>query len=192
MITRKPKGGDSAPIFIAGFEEILLAEAETAATAASVADRPNLAGAKAMTAILLSVAAVEALVGTWSALFRNDYGIDQDTLGRWRRIGIPDIIKDILGRRHPPILVKEVKWFNGLCAITTLRNHVAHYSPEFRAPGTWPEEIAGIVTSRLLRPEGDESMDWTSRLLVGSVALQVVVYARTARDGFMELAWRKP
>jgi len=181
---------ESRRSFVAGFEDILLAEARAAATRSAAATTPRDAGANALTAVILAVASVEALVGTWAAFFRVDYRIDDQTLARWRSRSIHDVVKDILMRLHPPLAVNELKWYGQLCAIYKLRNHVAHYFPEFRRPGTWPPELKEFVQNGTFVPEGDATMDWTSRLLVGSVALQVVGYAAEIQDRFMEAAWK--
>jgi hypothetical protein len=143
-----------------------------------------------MTSILLAVAAIEAQTGIWASIFRTDYQIDHHTLRQWRRRGPQDIMKDILARLKPPITVANVTWYTHLCAVVTLRNHVAHYFPEFRIPGTWPDELKGYITNGTFRPTDDDTMDWTSRILVAPVASQVVGYAREIMEGFAGIAWR--
>jgi hypothetical protein len=177
-------------IFIVGLEDVILQQARAAAAAARRASSPRDEGGNVITAIILAVAAVEALVGTWSAIFHEDYAIDDGTLRTWRRRGAPDILKDILGRLNPPIPVQDVGWYQPLCAIVALRNHAAHYFPEFRVPGTWPEGLEPYVRNRTFSPMDDDEMDWTSRLLVSSVAVQVVEYTAEIVDGFMSVAWR--
>ena len=180
----------SQPIFVAGLESLLLAEAAEASRLATTATTPREEGAKAMTSILLAVAAIEAQTGIWATIFGVDYQIDHHTLRQWRRRGPQDIMKDIFTRLKPPIPVATVTWYTHLCAVVALRNHVAHYFPEFRTPGTWPDELKGYITNGTFRPTGDDTMDWTSRILVAPVSSQVVDYAREIMDGFVSIAWR--
>src|SRR5438309_1690043 len=137
------------PLFVAGFERIMLEEATRAADAAARATTPRESGAKSLVSIVLAVAAVEALVGTWTAIFRDKYGIDKATLSTWRNRPINEVIKDILSRLKPSVAAESVAWYNPLCGIIKLRNHVAHYFPEFRVPGEWPTELAGVITGKV-------------------------------------------
>jgi len=180
----------SQPILVAGLESLLFDEAVEASRLAATATAPREEGAKAMMSIILAVAAVEAQTGIWAAIFGTDYQIDSHTLRRWRRRAPQDILKEIFARLKPPITVANVTWYNHLCAIVALRNHVAHYFPEFRTPGTWPDALKGYITNGTFRPTGDDTMDWTSRILVAPVSSQVVDYAREIMDGFVSIAWR--
>ncbi len=105
-------------------------------------------------------------------------------------MGTPDIVKDIFSRLKPPRTLGELASFQRLSAIVELRNHVAHYFPEFRKPGTWPERLLPYIQNGTLRPVGDDTMDWTSRLLVGDVAVHVVSYATEFMREFAASAWR--
>jgi hypothetical protein len=178
------------PIFITGFETVLSSEAARAAIEAAAETNPSVQAGKVLSTILLSVAAIEATVGIWTAFYGSGYGVDDRTLREWRGTSAPLVMKDILSRLKPPVAVKDVSWYTGYCAIVVLRNHVAHYFPELRAPGTWPDELKGYITGRLLIPGGDDSMDWTSRLLIPSVANQVIAHGRAVIQGFVEVAWK--
>src|SRR2546430_924900 len=70
----------------------------------------------------------------------------------------------------PPKSVGELLSFQRLSAIVELRNHVAHYFPEFRVPGTWPDRLEPYIKNHTLTPVGDDTMDWTSRLIAGHVS----------------------
>lgn len=178
------------PIFVTGFETVLGSEAARAAIASAAETDPALQAGKVLSAILLSVAAIEAAVGVWSALFGPSYGVDDSVVKRWRGIGPTDVMKDILTRVSPLVPISDVPWFTSYCAIVALRNHVAHYFPEYRTPGDWPDGLKGYVTGKLLVPGGDSTMDWTSRLLIPSVAHQVVDHGRTILRGFVALTWK--
>ena len=180
------------PLFIAGFEGILLAEAELAVQRSRAATTPGPAGGAAMAAILIATASFEALVGTWAAIYGKDYGLDDNTMRRWRSISITEVVKEIASRRQPPVTVSDLLWYPRLCAIVKLRNYVAHYFPELRLPGTWPDELRGFVQYHTFPAAGGDEDDWTSRILVPEVAQKVVEYSRLAQDGLMELAWKPP
>ena len=66
---------------VAGFEDILLDQAEAALARALAADTPRVDGAHSMAAILLAVAALEAQVGIWAAVFRDERGIRRKIAG---------------------------------------------------------------------------------------------------------------
>jgi len=178
------------PIFVSGFETVLGSEAARAAIAAAAEPNPAVQAGKVLSTILLSVAAIEAAVGVWTALFGPGYGIDEPVVKRWRGMGATDVMKDVLTRVSPSLPIAQVPWFPRYCAIVALRNHVAHYLPEYRHPGDWPEGLKGYVTGKLLIPGGDSTMDWTSRLLIPSVADQVVDHGRAILRGFVDLTWK--
>lgn len=54
----------------------------------------------------------------------------------------------------------------------------------------WPERLEPYVRNGSIRPAGDDSMDWTSRLFVPSVADQAVECARESMGQFVAIAWR--
>ena len=181
------EGGE---LFVVGLENVILEQAREAARLATMASTPREAGGKSIAAITLAVAAIEAQLGTWAAIFREDYSIDAATLQRWRTRGPQDITKDILSRLDPPVQTGNLDWYRALCAIVEIRNHAAHYFPEFRQPGTWPPRIRPYVANGTITPVGDDTMDWTSRLFVGSVANQCVEHARKVMCEFQATAWR--
>lgn len=174
----------ATPLFIAGFERVLLDEAAASARAAASAATPAGQGAKSIACVLLAVAAVEAAVYTWAAQHAARYQFDATAIAEWRRMGVHLVIKQIFGRFRPPVSVASLGWYNGLCCAVELRNHIAHYFPEARRPGTWPDSLKGCVTGKSFVPGGDDTMDWTSRLYVPAVAEQVATVARDAIAGF--------
>ena len=178
--------------FVIGFEDILLREAQALATDAIAATVSRDVAAKSFVSILVSVAAFEALVGTWTAIYRHDYKIADQTLAQWRDRPITGVVKDILTRLTPPTTASSCSWYPGLAAIVLLRNHLAHYFPDSRPVGTWPTQLVGLFTSGLLTSGGTDQMDWTSRVLVGPVAQQVVDHAERAFKGFSDVAWHLP
>jgi hypothetical protein len=183
---------DTKPIFVAGLEDIIQEEAARAAHMARTAKTSREAGGKAIAAIVLAMAAVEAMIDTWTALFKNDYGVEKNTLNTWRGKGLHEIIKDILSRLKPPVAVGTLGWYQRLSAFVELRNHCVHYYPEFRQTGTWPERLEPYIRNGSIRPIGDDTMDWTARLLVPSVAQQAVDCAREVMEQFFSTAWRQP
>lgn len=63
---------DGDEVFVAGLENVILEEARNAARLATSVSTPREAGCKSIAAITLAVAAVEAQLGTWAAIFRED------------------------------------------------------------------------------------------------------------------------
>ena len=176
----------SDSIFIEGIDRLLLDFAEQSAKeSAGVADTPWEHGGRSVTAIILAAAAVEAHVGEWLAEHGEAEGISKAKRDEWASstLSVADIIKQIFREMDRPT-VGSVPWFDELKALSTLRNHVVHYYPMHREPGTWPEKLAPYIVNGTLLPGGDDGMDWTSRLLVSSVARQALKLAESAIKGF--------
>lgn len=179
-------------LFAMGLEDLIQEEAARAAQMALTAETTAEACGKAVTAIVLSMVAVETMIGTWTALFQDAYGIDQSTVKTWRRKGSHKTIKDILSRLQPPIAVGALGWYQRLSAFVALRNHCVHSYPQVRQAGTWPALLEPYIQNGAIRPIGDSTMDWTARLLVPTVAQQAVDCAKGVMDQFFSLAWKKP
>jgi hypothetical protein len=183
---------DPRASFVAGIENVILEEAQRAAAAAAAAPTGREAAGKTIAAIVLAVAAVEAQSGTWAALFKGDYGVDDVVLRSWRRRSPDQIVKDIVKRVEPSSTVGRNKWHQHLVALVRLRNVCAHYYPEFLLPGTWPPLIEPYVKNGTFTVVGDDTMDWTSRILVPRTAAAAVEYALEAMTQFTSAAWKDP
>jgi hypothetical protein len=176
-----PKRGDT---IIAGFELVMIEYARN--TVAPETDRldSRMGGSRAIAAIVLAAAAVEAYLGHWAAFELP--AITEDERRHWRGLGLPDLVKDILRTRFGIADAGGLSWFPGLTALHKVRTCITHYFPDWRPRGTWPPEIKGLVTGRLIKPSGDDTMDWTSRLYTPEVARDLVEYAARAMDGLRE------
>lgn len=168
---------------VAGFERAMLEYARKAV--APEADRlsPHDGGSRAIAAIVVAAAAVEAYLGTWAAF--EWPVITDDERRRWRGLGLPDLVKDIL-RTRTGIEVGALSWYPGLVALHKARTHITHYFPEWQPLGAWPPELLGLVSGRLIRPSGDDTMHWTSRLYTPEVARDLVEYGARAMDGLRD------
>ena len=175
-------------IFIEGIDRLLLDFAERRVAESEVSEKAWDQGGGSVTAIILAAAAVEAYVGEWLAEHGEAAGISKLTRDEWvdGQAPVVEIIKQIFKEVDGPNL-GALSWFNGLWALATLRNHLVHYYPVHREPGTWPEKLEPYITNHTLDPAGGEGMDWTSRVLVSSVARQALELARAAIDGFNDV-----
>lgn len=171
-------------IVVAGFDSVMLRHAERELSGLSDHGDPLEGGGRSIIAIVLAASAVEAHVGHWAAVFQDRAQISPKDRQRWRRLGLPEIIKDILSKHAEISDPGTLAWYPGLCALHKVRTHITHYFPEWAPPGTFPKQLHGLVTGRLIQPGGDESMHWTSRLYIPAVARQLVIYARDTIGGF--------
>jgi hypothetical protein len=136
--------------------------------------------------IALSASAIEAWVGEWFAIAKE-------------RGELPDALKDkdLLPRGRPHEIVKEIvkakcgvtlgdaEWYRKMRCLFELRNHLLHYAPAPREPGELPDALNECVRTGTFVPEGDDNMDWTSRMLVPSVASTASAIA----DETIEALW---
>jgi hypothetical protein len=177
-------------IIIAGFESVMLQHAERELTGLSTDTSPVEGGGRSIIAIVLAASAVEAHIGQWAAIFEDRAQVSTSERQRWRGLGLPDTIKDILSSHAQVAEPGTLPWYPKLCALHKVRTHITHYFPEWAPPGTWPQQLHGLITGRLIQPSGDDSMHWTSRLYTPAVARQLVGYAHEAIEGFNQcIGW---
>jgi len=171
--------------FVSGIDRLLLDFASRAVSAARRATEPWDHGGDSITAIILSAAAVEAHVGEWVAVPENKKRLEETEIKRWKeeRWPVYEIVKGVLSRLNRPN-TGHFQWYKRLRALCELRNLAVHYYPEHRLVGTWPKAIEPYVHDHTIEPAGDDSMDWTSRILVSSVAEQAYCIACDAIRGF--------
>ena len=137
-------------------------------------------------AIVASAAAVEATVGEYLAYPKNQTLFVAE-IEEWKK-GLPrpyELIKAIV-RKKTGRDVGTLLWYDRVRCLFELRNLLVHYRPQIRAAGTFPDELADCVRKHALHPSGDETMDWTSRLLVPTVAGEAASIAQAAIDGFLD------
>lgn len=171
-------------IWISEFDRLLTERAKAEADAAVDTAPAWEHGGHAITAIILAVAAFEAHVGEWlaqprvAAQFRRK---EIDDL-RWKPgyAAMVSIFKKRDSARNP----EGNPWFERLKGLYELRNHVAHYTPEKRDVGTFPRRIDRYIQDGTFTPAGDHTMDWTSRLIVRSVANEAISICEEAQREF--------
>ena len=134
-----------------------------------------------MAAVILAAAAFEAHLGEFLGApgFRRMFAKE---LEAWRKRpprpteALKAILKG-LGIAD----VTPLRWYQELRCLFELRNHVAHYYPEPRPVGSFPERIeATCIQKQILTLVGDNTMEWTSRLFVPSIATQASSIALSA------------
>lgn len=143
-------------------------------------------------AIVAAAASVEATVGEFLAYPKNQ-ALYATEIEEWRK-GLPrphDVIKVII-RKTSGRDVGTLVWYDRMRCLFELRNSLVHYRPQIRAVGTFPEELGNCVRKRALIPGGDDTMDWTSRVLVPEVAAQAGDIAQAAIHGFLDEVERTP
>jgi hypothetical protein len=139
-----------------------------------------------LAAIILCAAAVEAHVGEWLAFEPQRSTIRPKVLASGQTSRFHDVIKSIV-REAAGVTLGGEPWFARLRCLFHLRNALLHYYPEPRQRGSFPDKLLGCVTGKQLVPGGDDSMDWTSRLMLPDVAGQAAGIAHEAIDEFDKL-----
>lgn len=174
-----PDGGEDTPLsesgFVTGLDRLLRERAEGAASAAADDQEPWEHGGHVLLAIILAVASIEAHVGEWLGEADNRKHFTAAELKKFRRQAGYEVAKSIICKRHRSYDFNDCEWYRRLNALYELRNHVAHYYPEKRNTGTFPKDLNQYL--RIFETAGDDSMDWTSRLIVrrnAEVALEIV------------------
>jgi hypothetical protein len=134
--------------------------------------------------MVLAAAAVEAHVGEWLAL-EDHRKLLETEIEEWKKSlpRPPQIIKTIVSKTSGTT-IGSLPWFDRLQGLFELRNHAVHYYPERRPLGQFPEKLEDYIRRRVITPVGTDDMDWTSRLLVSSVAEQALCIAFEAIRGF--------
>jgi len=188
-MTSKPEDRPSG--FVAGINRLLVYFAGVAVGSAHSASEDWDVAGYSIVGIIVSAAAVEATVGEYLALPQNRSFFASD-LEQWKQ-SMPrthEIIKSIVTKRSGK-KVGDLAWYDRMRCLFELRNKVVHYYPEFRLAGTFPAELEACISKKAIHPGGDDSMDWTSRLLVPAVAGQAALIAQQAIDGFLDEARAK-
>jgi len=156
-----------------------------AVSAAAAAEDPWRQTGHSIVAVILAGAAFEAHLGEFLSApgFRQMFSQE---LEQWRdQPPRPyDVLKTIL-KRLGVVDLSVLTWYQELRCLFELRNHVAHYYPEPRPVGSFPEKIqTNCIQKKIVHPAGDDAMDWTSRLFVASVAARAADIALSAIQEF--------
>ena len=177
------------PGFVSGIDALLLHCAMHEVERSNAAEyRWDHAG-HAISAIVLATAAVEAHIGEWLVKPAARTHFTAEESSRWRNASLPatKVCKTIVHKLHPAYDFSTAQWYFRLCGLYELRNSIVHYYPDHLPVGTWPDRLEPYVTCHVFDPGGDETMDWTSRMLLASVASQATEIAREAFHEFDQL-----
>src|SRR6266550_5521368 len=177
--------------WVAGINRLLLYFSGLAVGRAQSGARDWDVAGHSIAAIVASAAAIEATVGEYLAYPKNQ-NLFAAEIEEWRK-GLPrayEVIKTIV-RKTTGRDVGTLVWYDRMRCLFELRNLFVHYRPQIRAVGTFPDEITDCIRKHSLVPSGDDSMDWTPRLLVPDVAAQSAAIAQAAIDGFLDEVERR-
>lgn len=176
---------DSKPSgFVSGLDRLLLDFSGRAIASARGSRVPWEHGGHSASAIILAAAAVEAHLGEWLARPENRKTFTSAAqVWKKKRTPTTEIARAIV-KKVSKKNAGSAKWYTRLKALFELRNLVVHYSPEHRPSGSWPSTLEPYVRNHTIEPVGGDSHDWTSRVLVSSVAEQAHCIACEAIRGF--------
>lgn len=170
--------------WVSGIDRLLAQRARAELALASDGDPTSEPAGHAVAAIVLAIASFEAHLGEWLALPANRAAFAPDDLDALLRKPGYKVALAILKKRNPGKSASSEGWYRRLRGLYQLRHHVAHVSPEKRDTETFPPKLAPYIADGTFKPAGDLSMDWTSRLIVKSVAEQAVTIAEKAVSAF--------
>ena len=181
-----PQGSDPPSGFVAGINRLLVYFSGLAAGSALRSTEPWDVAGYTIASIVASAAAVEATVGEYLAYPKNQVFFAGE-IEQWNK-SLPrpyEMIKTII-RKRTGRDVGEMQWYDRMRCLFEVRNQLVHYRPLVREVGTFPDELQDCIRKHVITPGGDETMDWTSRLLVPSVAGQAAAIADAAIHGFLD------
>jgi hypothetical protein len=170
--------------WVSGIDRLLAQRARAEVALASDGDPTSEPAGHAVAAIVLAVASIEAHIGEWLALPANGGSFTPDELDGLRWKPGYKIALTILKKRKAGKSYSSEGWYRRLRGLYQLRHHVAHVSPEKRDTETFPPKLAPYIADGTFKPAGEVGMDWTSRLVVKSVAEQAVTIAEKAASAF--------
>lgn len=170
--------------WVSGIDRLLAQRARAELELASDGDPTSEPAGHAVAAIVLAVASFEAHIGEWLAHPANHTFFTAEELDALRWKPGYKIALTILRKRHAGKSPSSEGWYRRLRGLYQLRHHVAHVSPERRDTETFPPRLAPYIADGTFKPAGDLGMDWTSRLIVKSVAEQAVTITEKAASAF--------
>lgn len=169
-----------------GVDQLLLQRARAEVALATDGDPTSEHAGHAITAILLAAAGFEAHIGEWLARPANHARFTGEELDAFRWRPGYKLVRAILRQRDAGKDPRAEKWYRRLKGLYELKHHVAHASGEKRDTGTFPPRLAPFIADGTFAPAGEVGVDWTSRLLVKSVAEHAVTIAEKAATAFDE------
>ena len=170
--------------WVSGIDRLLAQRARAELELASDGDPTSELAGHAVAAIVLAAASFEAHVDEWLAHPANRVFFTADELDALRWKPGYKIALAILRKRNAEKSPSSEGWYRRLRGLYQLRYHVAHVSPERRDTETFPPRLAPYIADGTFKPAGEVGMDWTSRLIVKSVAEQALTIAEKAASAF--------
>ncbi len=169
-----------------GVDQLLLQRARAEVALATDGDPTSEHAGHALAAIVLAAAAFEAHLGEWLARPANSSRFTREELDAFRWKPGYKVARALLRKRDAAKDLGAEKWYRRIKGLSELKHHVTHASSERRDTGTFPPRLAPYIADGTFAPAGEVGGDWTSRLLVKSVAEHAVTIAERAAKAFDE------
>jgi hypothetical protein len=188
MVPEPPDPPERPSGFVTGIDRLLVYFSGLAVGSAHRASIEWDVAGYSIAGIVASAAAVEATVGEYLAIPANESCFASE-IEEWKK-SLPrpyDVMKTIIKKRSGKD-VGPLRWYDRMRCLFELRNHLVHYRPQIRAVGTFPDDLQDCIRKHAITPGGDDSMDWTSRLLLPDIAAQAARIAQEAIHGFLDEA----
>ncbi len=176
----------SRAAWTSGVEQLLIQRAHAEVELATDGDPTPEPAGHAVAAILLAAAAFDAHLGEWMARPANTQRFTTEELDGFRWRPGYKTVRAILRKRDQAKDPRSEKWYRRLKGLYELQRQVTHASPDKRDSGTFPPRLAPYIADGTFAPAGEVAVDWTSRLLVKSVAEHAVAVAERAAAAFDE------
>lgn len=167
-----------------GVGQLLMQRAQAELELATDGDPTPEPAGHALAAILLAAAAFDAHLGEWLARPANTQRFTSEELDAFHWRPGYKVVRSILRKRDTSQDPRAEKWYRRLKGLYELKVHAAHASPDKRDTGTFPPRLAPYIADGTFAPAGEVAGDWTSRLLVKSVAQHAVAIAERAMAAF--------
>lgn len=167
-----------------GVEQLLIQRAHAELELATDGDPTPEPAGHALAAILLAAAAFDAHLGEWLARPANTQRFTTEELDAFRWKPGYKLVRAILRKRDAAKDPRAEKWYRRLKGLYELKAHAAHATPDKRDTGAFPARLAPYIADGTFVPAGEVAVDWTSRLLVKSVAQHAVAIAERAAAAF--------
>ena len=169
-----------------GVEQLLIQRARAELELATDGDPTPEPAGHALAVILLAAAAFDAHLGEWLARPANHQRFTTEEMDSFRWKPGYRVVRALLRKRDTAKDPRAEKWYRRLKGLYELKAHVTHASPDKRDTGTFPPRLAPYIADGTFVPAGEVAVDWTSRLLVKSVASHAVAIAERSAAAFDE------
>jgi len=167
-----------------GVEQLLIQRARAEMDSATDGDPTPEPAGHALAAILLAAAAFDAHLGEWMARPANSQRFTGEELDGFRWRPGYKVARAILRKRDTAKDPRNEKWYRRLKGLYELKAQATHASADKRDTGTFPPRLAPYIADGTFVPAGEVAVDWTSRLLVKSVAEHAITIAERAATAF--------